>query len=264
MRRRSRALTLFALMASLGACEGLVDKGAPAPPNGSSGTGGAAGSAVDPDAGVVVDPTGSGGAVGSGGSSGTGGSVTAPDGGAGGAGGGPPASSPCGDYPAGPALTATKFEVGSVVPNLTFKREDGTSVSFGDLRCNKNNKVMYWTVGGDNCPPCVATAKSLEIPANAELGPKGLLIVASFNGKRFLVSKTPWTGWRTKTMWPADSDTIAVVDEPTTMPYYVHGRIVNAIPWTAVIDLETMKVLATQTRSATTLRSLVAAAPARP
>ena len=249
MCRRSRAsvavtLIALALMASLGACEGLTDNGAPVTPSGSSGTAGAGG-------GVVVDPNGEG----SGEPTGTGGSLTTPS---------PAPAGTCGAYPDGPELTATRFEVGSVVPNLTFTREDGTTVSFGDLRCNKNNKILYWAVGGDNCPPCIDTAKAMEIPANTELGSKGLFIMESFNGRRFLVSRSPWVGFRAKTMWPADSDSIGLFAEPATLPYYVQGRISNAIPWTVVIDLETMTVLTTQTRSIVTLRSLLAAAPARP
>lgn len=232
----SVAAALLSLLASMSACESLVAD--------STGAGGAAGDSVDPDAGVVIDPTGSGG--------------TTPGA------GGDPGSSPCSEYPTAPELTATRFEVGTVVPNLTFKREDGTTVSFGDIRCDKKNKILYWTVGGDNCPPCIATARSMEIPANMELGSKGLFIMESFNGRRFLVSRSPWVGFRAKTLWPADSDSIGLFDEPTTPPYYVHGRISNAIPWTVVIDLETMKVLVTQTRSVVALRSLLAAAPDRP
>ncbi|HET6283166.1 MAG TPA: hypothetical protein VFH73_19565 [Polyangia bacterium] len=232
------AAALLSLLASVSACDGLVA--------GSTGTGGAAGDSVDPDPGVVIDPTGSGGT-----STGPGGGVD-------------PGSSPCSEYPTAPELTAARFEVGTVVPNLTFKREDGTTVSFGDLRCDKKNKILYWAVGGDNCPPCIATARSMEIPANTELGSQGLYIMESFNGRRFLVSRSPWIGFRAKTLWPADSDSIGLLDEPTTPPYYVQGRITNGIPWTVVIDLETMKVLVTQTRSVVTLRTLLAAAPPRP
>jgi hypothetical protein len=269
MRKRpnvSLSVALLSLLVSGVACEGLVASN-PAPPKGMTGTGGAAGSSVDPDAGIVIDPTldaGTGGTTtGTGGAAGAGGAGT--DGGpAPGAGGsGFPTTTPCGDYPVAPDLATTKFDLGTVVPNLIFKREDGTTVTLGELRCNKKNRLLYWTVGGDNCPPCISTAKAMEVPAAMELGPQGLLMMMSFNARRFLVSSSPWKGWRTKTMWPADNDSTLLVDEPMTMPAYAFPRITNGIPWSIVVDLETMKVVNKETRSITTLRTKLAATPLR-
>jgi len=268
MRKRSNvslSVALLSLLVSVAACEGLVaDNGAPQPPKGTTGTGGAAGSSVDPDAGIVIDPTldaGTGGTTtgtgGAGGTSGTGGTVSRPDGGPVGTGGGGfPTTTPCGDYPVAP-------DIGTVVPNLIFKREDGTTVTLGELRCNKKNRLMYWTVGGDNCPPCISTAKAMEVPAITELGPQGLLMMMSFNARRFLVSSMPWKGWRTKTMWPADNDSTLLADEPMTMPAYAFPRITNGIPWSIVVDLETMKVVNKETRSIVTLRTKLMATPLR-
>ena len=275
MRKRSNvslSVALLSLLVSVAACEGLVaDNGAPQPPKGTTGTGGAAGSSVDPDAGIVIDPTldaGTGGTTtgtgGAGGTSGTGGTVSRPDGGPVGTGGGGfPTTTPCGDYPVAPDLATTKFDIGTVVPNLIFKREDGTTVTLGELRCNKKNRLMYWTVGGDNCPPCISTAKAMEVPAITELGPQGLLMMMSFNARRFLVSSMPWKGWRTKTMWPADNDSTLLADEPMTMPAYAFPRITNGIPWSIVVDLETMKVVNKETRSIVTLRTKLMATPLR-
>jgi hypothetical protein len=96
-----------------------------------------------------------------------------------------------------------------------------------------------------------------------ELGPQGLLMMMSFNAKRFLVSSSPWTGWRNKTMWPADNNSTLLVDEPMVMPYYAFPRITTGIPWSIVIDLETMKVVNKETRSIVTLRTKLMATPLR-
>lgn len=244
-------LTLTSLLVCIGACDALVGDGTP--PKGSSGTGGGAGNSGDDDGGVVVDPTiGTGGI---GGGPGTDGGI-GPDGAG-------VAASPCGPYPVGPELSATRFEVGTVVPNLVFKREDGTFVSFGELRCDKKNRLMYWAVGGDNCPPCIATAKATEIPAWNEMGAQGLLMLEVFNARRFLVSRSPWTNFRIKTMWPADNESIMLLDEPAGMPYYVFGRVTNGIPWVATVDLETMKVVSRSRGSVTSLRTQLMALPPR-
>jgi hypothetical protein len=187
--------------------------------------------AVDAGAPAVMPPVAdAGGGGGSGGST-----VDA------GIGGNP--SSGC-DYPAGaPELTATRFPGGSVVPNLKFTREDGTEISFKDIRCNKKNRVLVWSVGGDQCHPCIGVAKSTTIPAWKALASEGLFVMESFNGYGGLVGPMPFPEWRRQTGWPMDTGGIVAVREPQMMPYYVMARIVNAIPWEATIDLETMKVL---------------------
>lgn len=204
------------------------------------GTGGANGSG----SGGSRAPSGTGGMTsGSGGTSspGTGGAGTT--GGSGGAGGAAAPTTDCGPYPTGPALVDTRFQVGTVVPNLTFTKEDGSQVSFGTIRCNKKAKLLYWATGGDNCGPCVSNATRVEIPAWKELGEQGLTVLESFNGQKFLVSGAPFTNWRRKTMWPADSESIILANEPATKPFYAMGRVASAIPWMVTIDLETMKVV---------------------
>jgi hypothetical protein len=223
-----------------------------APGGAGGGSGGQAGSVAPADAG---GPAGRGGA-GAGGSGGSGGRADAATGGTdlvardasatvdtAPAGPGPGAGAEC-DYPAdAPTTIDTKFDVGTVVPNLVFTREDGSQVSLKDIRCNKKNRLLVWLVGGDNCPPCVSQAKAQEIPAWQALGTEGLFILESFNGKGFLVSRNPFASWRQKTTWPADGEGIALVREPTMAPWYVVGRVANAIPWRVMIDLQTMKVI---------------------
>ena len=266
----SAALALLLLAAGVSACEGLVGSGAQPP-----GTGGGSGKIpinIDPSG---TDDAGGGGAGGAsdagagsatGGATGTGGMLPAADGGvapdAGGAGGTPGASCP---YPAtAPTLEASTFKVGTIVPNLSFTKEDGSSISLAQIRCDKKKRLLFWTVGGDNCPPCVASAKSNEIPAAKELGPDGLVVMESFNGERFLVGKTPFPSFRMKTNWPADSDSILLADEPTTKPFYVVGRIkIDGIPYGFLIDLETMKILKIDPTLAF-VRTQMTTTPARP
>jgi hypothetical protein len=173
-------------------------------------------------------------------------------------------SDPC-VYPAGaPAVADTRFQPGSIVPNLVFQREDGTTLSLLDIRCNRKNRLLVWLVGGDDCAPCVSSARSQEIPAWKALGAEGVFVLESFNGARFLVTSDPFPSWRRQTMWPPDGDSVALVHEPKMPPYYVVGRIIQEIPWNALIDLETMKVLAVDgSLSIPSLRMRLTQLPAR-
>jgi hypothetical protein len=242
---RPPALTMILFVTGFAAgCDALVvnqPPGNPKPPS-SMGMPGATTS----DAGASAVDTPAAPAVGAGG----GPAVTPPVADAGGGGGSTADAGPGGnpssacDYPAGaPELTTTRFPVGSVMPNLTFTREDGTETSFKDIRCNKKNRLLLWSVGGDLCHPCIGVAMSTTIPAWKALAGEGLFVLESINGSGELVGPMPFTEWRRQTGWPMDGDGIAVVREPQMKPYYVMARIVEAIPWEATIDLETMKVL---------------------
>jgi len=153
------------------------------------------------------------------------------------------------EYPAGaPNYLDSRFTVGSIMPNLTFTRENGSPFSLKDVHCDKSNRVLYWTVGGDNCPPCIAEAMNLMVPAWNAMGKDGLFVLEGFNGRNFLVSRppvNPFAEWRRKTMWPPDGQGIAVVREPLSgePDSYVIPRIDTRMPWLAVIEVATMKVL---------------------
>ncbi|MBC8131398.1 MAG: hypothetical protein H7X95_00345 [Deltaproteobacteria bacterium] len=214
--------------------------------------------------GMTISSTGgagTGGRVGTGGAAvGTGGAAVTGMGGAAGSG----TVGECTPYPTAPAIVDTQFRVGTIVPNLAFTREDGTPFTFQTMRCNKKVKLIYWATGGDNCGPCIDNATKVEIPAWKELGEQGLGMIETFNGQRFLVSRTPFVAWRQDTKWPADTDTIMVGLEPTTKPYYAMGRVISAIPWMITIDAETMKVLSLDaTPSVARLRTQLAAATPR-
>jgi hypothetical protein len=150
-------------------------------------------------------------------------------------------------YPTAPELSAARFAVGTVAPNLTFYRENGSTLTFKDIYCNKKNRLLVWAIGGDLCSPCIGSAKVESIPAWKEMAADGLFILEDFNGKEYLVSKppkNPFVEWRGFTMWPPDADGIALVKDPPTMPYYFVGRVVGLVlPNTIVIDVATMKVL---------------------
>ncbi len=156
----------------------------------------------------------------------------------------PPASGNC-EYPAGaPMLTATRFQVGTILPNLSFQREDGSTFTFKDIYCNKKHRLLLWSVGGDNCSPCVAGAQDHSIPGWKALGADGLFVLESFNGQGVLLSAQPFPRWRQKTMWPADADGITLVREPQMPPWYVTGRVEDGLPFYLLADVENMKVLA--------------------
>jgi hypothetical protein len=163
---------------------------------------------------------------------------------------GPPAAmdpAAC-SYPEAPPLAETRFAVGSVIPDLLFYREDASELRLQQIHCDGKHRLLLWLVGGDECGPCVSQARSQEIPAWQALGPQGLFVLEGFNGRKMLVSDAPFARWREYTGWPPDGEHVALVTEPTSLPYYAVGHVTQAIPWNLLVDLATMKVIAVDAR----------------
>ncbi len=243
-RTLGRFLVIAPLMSLLSAgCDSLLAGGdAPGAGNGSGGAQGSGGTSASGGA-TVTPPSGSGG------SSPTQDAAVTPIDAAADTVVGPPVDPAKCEYPAGaPTLAISRFTVGSIVPNLTFTRENGQPLSFKYIHCEKKNRLLYWAIGGDQCGPCIGTAKEFVVPAWKELASEGLFIMEGFNGRGYLVSqppKNPFAAWRGFVpTWPPDGEMIALVQEPSTMPYYYVGRVVSlVVPDTIVIDVATMKVL---------------------
>ncbi len=164
---------------------------------------------------------------------------------------GPDAASPdtgVSAFPPGPY----GLKVNDIMGDLSFTREDGRRITFGELRADPKTKVILWSSGAEWCTVCRGEVPTLK-QIHASKATRGVVILSSLH--------------QSQNTSPADAQTLKRWDNMFQVPYLLaveksppYNAPQDRNPVVSVIDAETMKIWSREVYGTTGLDATVEAA----